>query len=49
MNEAPIWLGWSLMAILVALILLGIAVCSGSFGGMSDLDAFRAYVEGGSK
>lgn len=34
---------------LVFLILLGIAVSSGAFGGMSDLDAFKAYVEGGSR
>jgi hypothetical protein len=34
---------------LIACILLAIAISSGAFGGMSDLDAFRAYVEGGSR
>ena len=34
---------------LVLIILLGIAVSSGVFGGQSDLDVFRAYVEGGSR
>jgi hypothetical protein len=33
---------YALFAILVLLILLGIAVSSGVFGGMSDLDAFKA-------
>jgi hypothetical protein len=32
---------------LILIILLGIAVSSGVFGGQSDLDVFRAYVEGG--
>jgi hypothetical protein len=36
-----------MFAILVALILLAIAVCSGAFGGQSDIDIFRSYVEGG--
>ena len=34
---------------LILIILLGIAVSSGAFGGQSDLDVFRAYVEGGSR
>lgn len=34
---------------LVACIILAIAISSGAFGGPSDLDVFRAYVEGGSK
>ena len=34
---------------LILLILLGIAVSSGAFGGQSDLDVFRAYVKGGSR
>jgi len=34
---------------LVACIILAIAITSGVFGGQSDLDVFRAYVEGGSK
>lgn len=33
----------------ILIILLGIAVSSGTFGGQSDLDVFRAYVEGGSR
>ena len=36
-----------MFAILVALILLAIAVCSGAFGGQSDIEVFRSYVEGG--
>jgi hypothetical protein len=46
-TEPPIWLGCGMFAILVALILLAIAVCSGAFGGQSDIDIFRSYVEGG--
>jgi len=46
-HETPEWLGWSLLAILVATIIFGVAVCSGTFGGQSDLEVFRAYVEGG--
>ena len=30
---------------LILLILLGIAVSSGAFGGQSDIEVFRAYVE----
>ena len=37
------------MGILITAVLLGIAVTSGTFGGMSDVDAFRAYVEGGNR
>jgi hypothetical protein len=45
MKETPPWI---LMGILITAVLLGIAVSSGTFGGQSDLDVFRAYVEGGS-
>ena len=48
-QQPPIWLGYGMLAIIIALILLAIAVCSGAFGGQSDIDVFRAYVEGGSK
>jgi hypothetical protein len=34
---------------LVLIILLGIAVSSGVFGGQSDIEVFRGYVEGGSR
>jgi hypothetical protein len=33
---------YALFAMLVLVILFGIAVSSGMFGGMSDLDAFKA-------
>ena len=46
-QQPPIWLGYGMLAILVALILLAIAVCSGAFGGPSDIEVFKATVEGG--